>query len=124
MYPQQELIRLAAHKAALQRDIAVCRGQCARAAAGALQPLEWLDRGLAFWRRLSPVVHLVALPLGLIVTRTLARRSKLLGSLVSWSPLLAAAVRAAGSAVMSRSGTPKSSNHSRNGKDRATSELV
>jgi hypothetical protein len=66
MYPDRELTRLAAHKATLQRDIAVRRAQCAEAAAQVAQPLEWLDRMLAWWRQLSPFAKLAAVPLGLL----------------------------------------------------------
>ena len=93
MYPDRELTRLAAYKAALRRDIALRRAQCAEAAARVAQPLEWLDRMLAFWRRLSPLVKFVALPLGFLLKRSLAPRTRILGTLLRWGPPVLGAVR-------------------------------
>ena len=93
MYPDRELTRLAAYKAALRRDIALRRAQCAEAAARVAQPLEWLDRMLAFWRRLSPLVKFVALPLGFLLKRSLAPRTRVLGTLLRWGPPVLGAVR-------------------------------
>ena len=109
MYPQRELIRLAAHKAALRRGIAFRRAQCAEAAARLAQPLAWLDRMRAFWRRLAPLAPLAALPLGFLAARIIFPRSKILGSLVRWGPLVFGAVRGIGSAVTTRFGLAKSS---------------
>lgn len=93
MYPRPELIRLAAHKAALRRNIALRRTQCAVAAARLAQPIAWLDRALAFWRRLSPLTRMAAVPLGLVATRTVFPRLKIIGSLARWGPLVAGAVK-------------------------------
>ena len=92
MYPDRELTRLAAYKAALRRDIALRRAQCAVAAARVAQPLEWLDRMLAFWRRLSPLVKFAALPLGFLLKRSLAPRTRILGTLLRWGPPVLGAV--------------------------------
>ena len=92
MYPDRELTRLAAYKAALRRDIALRRTQCAEAAARVAQPLEWLDRMLAFWRRLSPLVKFAALPLGFLLKRSLAPRTRILGTLLRWGPPVLGAV--------------------------------
>jgi hypothetical protein len=99
MYPDRELIQLAATKAALRRDIAVHRAQCAKAAAKAVQPLEWVDRMMAFWRRLPPLARFAAVPLGLLVRRTVFPRLKILRALVRWSPLVFGAVRLISRAV-------------------------
>ena len=93
MYPDRELIRLAAHKAALRRSIGFHRIQCVQAAARLAQPLEWLDRMLAFWRRLPSFARVAVVPLGLIVARTVFPRMKILGSLMRWGPLILGAVR-------------------------------
>ena len=93
MYPDRELTRLAAYKAALRRDVALRRAQCAVAAARVAQPLEWLDRMLAFWRRLSPLVKFVALPLGFLLKRSLAPRTRILGTLLRWGPPVLGVVR-------------------------------
>ena len=102
MFPDRELIRLAAAKAALQRDIALRRAQCAEAAAQVSRPLEWLDRMLALWRRLPPLARFAAIPLGLLVQRTVFPRMKSLRWFVRWSPLVFGALRAAGRAVKTR----------------------
>jgi len=108
MYPQQELARLAAHKAALRRDIALRRAECAVAATRVAQPLEWLDRVVAFWRRLSPLAVMAAVPLGFLVKRTLGPRLKILVSLVKWGPLVFGAVRGISAAVKTRFASAKS----------------
>ena len=92
MYPDRELTRLAACKAALRWDIALRRAQCAVAAARVVQPLEWLDRTLAFWRRLSPLVPFAILPLGFLLKRSLAPRTRVLGTLLRWGPPVLGAV--------------------------------
>ena len=102
MYPQNELARLAAHKAALRRNIARRRVQCVEAAACVAQPLEWLDRVLVFWRQISPLALLAAIPLGWVVKRTVSPRLKILGALVRWGPLIAGAVRGISAAVKTR----------------------
>ncbi|HTB79422.1 MAG TPA: hypothetical protein VK717_00905 [Opitutaceae bacterium] len=110
MYPQPELTRLAVYKAALRQDIAFRRSECAAAAARLAQPFEWLDRMLAFWRRLSPLAQFAAIPLGFAVKRALFPRAGLLGSLLRWSPLVFGAARAIGSAVKARSRPAHASN--------------
>jgi hypothetical protein len=95
MYPQPELTRLASYKAALRRDIAVRRAECAGAIARVAQPFDWLDRMLAFWRRLSPLAQFAAVPLGFAVKRTLFPRARFLDSLLRWSPFVFGAVRMA-----------------------------
>ena len=110
MYPKRELIRLAVHKAALRRDIALRRHQCVQAAAGVAQPLVWLDRVVAIWRQLSPLTLLAAVPLGWIFKRTVSPRLKFLGALARWGPLVVSAVRGINSAVRTRfrpAGSPR-----------------
>lgn len=93
MYPERELNRLAFYKAALRRDIALSRAQCAAAAARAAQPIAWLDRAMAFWRRLTPLVPFTAVPLGFLAERTILSRLKIFGSIVRWGPLVYGTVR-------------------------------
>jgi len=87
VYPQPELDRLAAHKIWLRRRIVRRRGECATAAAQLARPVAWLDRVVAFWRRLSPLA-VAAVPLGLLVQRTFFPRMKIFGALLRWAPLL------------------------------------
>jgi hypothetical protein len=108
MYPQRELTRLAAHKAFLRRGIAVRRTQCAEAVGRATRPLEWLDRALALWRRISPLAALAAVPLGLLVSRTLLPRRKILGPLLRWGPVLFNALRSLGALAKTPSGPAQS----------------
>ena len=79
MYPQRELTRLAAHKAALRRDITVRRTQCAEAAAALGRPFAWLDRALGLAQRVAPFL---AVPLGLLVARKVFPRLRVFGSFV------------------------------------------
>jgi hypothetical protein len=102
MYPHAELKRLAAHKIALRRDIAVHRAQCAIAAAHLAQPLDWIDRMLASWRRLAPLAKLAAVPLAFLATRMIFPRLKFLGPLVRWGPIVFSAVRGLGSTLKTR----------------------
>ena len=93
MYPQGELTRIAADKAALGRRIARRRVECSEALAGAVEPLGWLDRAVDLWRRISPVAKIAAVPLALVAKRLLFPRAKLLGSLLRWGPLALGVVR-------------------------------
>jgi hypothetical protein len=102
MYPQQELTRLADRKRVLRENISCHRIQCANAAARIAQPLEWVDRALAFWKRLSPLAQFAAVPLGWVVKRTLFPRLKILGTILRWSPVVFAAVRGLMSAAKNR----------------------
>ncbi len=103
MFPHQELIRLAAHKASLRREIALQRARCVEAAVRVAQPLMWLDRLIARVRRLSPLLILAVVPAGLVVQRTVLPRLKLLGALIRWAPPLFAVMRGL------RAATPSSS---------------
>lgn len=75
MYPRRELSELAARKALLQARIAVHRAQCLDAAEEIARPLALVDRGLALWRRVSPMVKLLTAPAGLLLTQWLKRRA-------------------------------------------------
>jgi hypothetical protein len=110
MYPERELTRLAIRKAALQRTIALHRAQCVAAASRAAQPLAWIDRIVAFWRRLPPLASFAAAPLGWFITRTVFPRLKILGPLVRWGPLVLAAVRSLSAAAKAR-GSPSPLRH-------------
>ncbi|HWA11243.1 MAG TPA: hypothetical protein VG838_17510 [Opitutaceae bacterium] len=102
MYPSPELARLAAHKAALRRDIARCREECAEAAGRVSRPLELVDRAIGLWQRLSPLAKVASLPLIWMVKRAIFRRRKVLRSAFRWGPIIFSLVRGIG-AMMSRS---------------------
>lgn len=94
MHHERELNRLALHKAVLRRRIGRHRAECVRAATHVLQPLAWLDRALALWRRLAPFAAFAAVPLGfLLLKRSAAPRPRMLGTLLRWAPIVLGAVR-------------------------------
>jgi hypothetical protein len=93
MYPDRELTRLALHRKILGRRIARRRGECAAAATRLARPIAWLDRALAFWRRLPPLAQLAVPSLGAMATRTLFPRHKLLNQVLRWARLVTGAVR-------------------------------
>jgi hypothetical protein len=92
MYPNEELTRLAADKAAMRQRISERRAQSAEAAARVARPLAWIDQALAGWRQLSPLVKM-AIPLGFLLKRRFAPRTRLLGAMLRWGPLVLGAVR-------------------------------
>lgn len=92
MYPARELTRLATHKLALQREINRNRNACAKAATQVMRPVASLDRMLALWRRLAPLVPLAALPLGFLLKRSLPR-PRALSLLLRWGPQLFTLIR-------------------------------
>jgi hypothetical protein len=87
MYSDRELIRLGVHKRFIRRAIALRRLECTEAAAQVAQPLEWLDRVVSFWRRVSPFAKFASVPIGLIAQRTPLGRSKVLSTLLRWGPV-------------------------------------
>ena len=107
MYSDRELNRLAIYKASLRRRIASRRTECAGLASRLTRPVAWLDRALAFWRRLSPFTQFAAVPLGLLFSRAVLPRRGLLGSLARWGPLAFGAMRGIG--AMFRNGAPSRS---------------
>ena len=96
MYPHGELNQLALHKAALQLRIGIRRFECGRAAAGVERPLAWLDRTIAFWRKISPIAKLAAVPVALLLKRALLPRAGVLVTLLRWTPTIFGAGRAFG----------------------------
>jgi hypothetical protein len=99
MYPQRELNRLHAYKAALRMDLAFRRHRCVEAAIAAARPVEWLDRMLAFCRRLAPAAFFAALPLAFLARRAIFSRAKAPGLLLRWGLLAFGAVRLIDSAT-------------------------
>lgn len=98
MFPGEELDDLARRKALLQARIALGRFDCATAAEALVRPLALIDRGVLLWRRISPVVKLLAIPAGLFLGRRLGgrasrRRGGRLGTVLSLAPLFLRGVR-------------------------------
>lgn len=93
MYPDAELTRLAAHKAALRRRIAARRADCAEALQRVAQPLAVLDRIRDLWRRVAPLARMLALPVGLLFARSVPSRTGFFGRVLRWTPIVFAAWR-------------------------------
>jgi hypothetical protein len=78
MHPQGKLTELALRKDMLRTRIALERAQCTRALSVVCQPVALADQALAGWRRLSPTMRWLAIPLGGMTLRwlvpTLLRR--------------------------------------------------
>lgn len=92
MYPARHLTRLALLKGRLRGRIARGRVACAESATRALAPLAWIDRAVAFCRRLAPYAWAAALPLALL-RRRLAPQRGVLAALLRWSPLAFSFIR-------------------------------
>jgi hypothetical protein len=71
MYPDRELARLAVRKAELRGSITLHRLHCAQAAGRVTEPLVWLDRALALWRKFSPIAKLASVPIGVLLPAVL-----------------------------------------------------
>jgi hypothetical protein len=108
MYPAEELILLAAHKASLKRGIARHRATCIDAASRIARPFEQLDKVAGFWREIRPFIGLGAAPLGLLIARLALPRRGVLGALVRWGPLAFAVARLMGSVANDGGGSRRS----------------
>ncbi len=102
MYPDRELIRLGVHKAALRRRIARSRVQNAAAVARLAQPFAWLERAVAFVRRITANSSSAVVPVGLLVVSARFPRLKILNTLLQWGPFAYRAAQRIGAAVTSR----------------------
>ncbi len=102
MYPATELNEIAARKDHLRRRIALRRIAIIVAAQRAARPLRVVDRLVAEWRRLSPLIKIAAVPLGAMLGRSLHRKRRTIGKLIRWGPMLANVWRGFASARASR----------------------
>ncbi len=93
MYPQPELSRGVAHKAAVRRRIARKRAECVVAMTQAARPLALVDRMVTLWRQLAPYAGLAAVALSFRRKRTASRHAGWLRSLLRWGPVLSGALR-------------------------------
>jgi hypothetical protein len=87
MYPDGELNELAVAKLAVRQKIYLRRQLCVLAARRATQPLEKIDDLLMRWRRISPMAKLAAVPVAVLLKRTLFKKAKILGTALRWGPL-------------------------------------
>jgi hypothetical protein len=104
MFAHRELSRLEAHKAVLRRRIARRRSECRGAAERFLQPVAWLDRAIALWRRCAPFAPLAAVPLAFLFKRATAPGRSVVGALLRWAPVVFGAVRSLAGTAHGRNG--------------------
>jgi hypothetical protein len=74
MYPGRELAGLAERKTILLARIEVRRWETALAAAELARPVAMVDRGLEAWRKISPFVKLIGLPVTVLGMGKILRR--------------------------------------------------
>lgn len=74
MYPGGSLDELAQRKALLQARIAVRRYELMIAGAQAAKPIVFIDRAVATWVKISPIVKDIGIPLGLLIWRNVRRK--------------------------------------------------
>jgi hypothetical protein len=87
MPPARELTELAERKAALRRRIATSRLHCAALAGEVARPLARIDRLVARWRRISPYLKMVGVPLSWWLWQRFRRRkTDLLSHVMRWAP--------------------------------------
>lgn len=60
----------------MQARIDVRRWECAEAVVELSRPLAAIERGMAMWRRISPLVKLLGIPVSLLGLRKILRRSR------------------------------------------------
>ena len=95
MYPERELIRLSVYKAALRRDVAVRRRQCAAAVSRVARPLLAVDRVVTVARRLPALAGWAAITAAVLATGAAGWRAKPLRPVLRWLPVAAAVWRGA-----------------------------
>lgn len=93
MYPQPELKRGVAHKAAVRRRIARQRAECVVALTQAARPLALVDRMATLWRQLAPYAGLAAVAFSFRRKRGASRHPGWVGSLLRWGPILSGVLR-------------------------------
>jgi hypothetical protein len=101
MYPSRQLTELAARKTLLRARIAVRRWECAAAATQIARPIALLDRGVALWHRISPVIKMLGIPAGLFLiqffkrrgARNAAKKSGKMGAVMAALPMILRGVK-------------------------------
>lgn len=66
MYPERELRTLALNKARLRRRLGRQRDACLGAAGELAKPIAWLDEARTRWRKVSPLIKLSGVALGIL----------------------------------------------------------
>ncbi len=77
MYPSGVLTALARRKTVLRARISLDRERCVEFAGEVTKPLDWLDRVIELWRKIPAVTKLAALPLALLLHRTVLPGKKI-----------------------------------------------
>lgn len=95
MFSDPRVSELALRRAAVEERIARRRLECAEAFREAARPLQWIDRGRERWHRLSPWIRMSAVPVGLMLARTVVGHRRGVGRLVRWLPVAASLARTA-----------------------------
>jgi hypothetical protein len=95
MYPAAELTDLQRRKALLRAKISIGRLECTTMAGDVARPLDWIDRMVQQWRKISPIAKIAAIPLGLLLKRGLlpGKKLRLMSRLVRFLPLVLAAMK-------------------------------
>jgi hypothetical protein len=93
MYPQPELSRGVARKAAVRRSIALRRMQCVMAATQAAQPLALFERMVTVWRQLAPFAGVAAVAFGFRRTQGGSPHRGFISTLLRWGPIVAGLLR-------------------------------
>lgn len=98
MYPAAELDALARRKAVLRARISLDRLRVVALSAEVARPINWLDRALVQWRKISPFAKFAAVPLGLLLTRAVkggdsGQKKGLLGRALGLMPVVLGAVK-------------------------------
>ena len=95
MYPAAELDALARRKAVLRARISLDRLRVTALATEVAKPIDWIDRAIIQWKRISPFAKLAAVPLGLLLQRGLVsgKKTSLASRALRLMPLVLSAVR-------------------------------
>lgn len=88
MYPQGDLNELVRAKAALRRNIAGHRANCAEQAAIVTLPLAGIDLLRDLWRQAPLWGRLAAIPLGVISARAVCRTVRPLHRWLDWGSIV------------------------------------
>lgn len=95
MFADPRMTELALRRSAVEARIARRRRECAEALEELARPLRWIDRGRERWRRLSPWIRVSAVPVGLLLVRTVLGRRRGVGLILRWLPVATSLARTA-----------------------------
>lgn len=95
MYPAAELNALARRKAVLRARISLDRLRVVALSTEVAKPINWLDRAMVQWRKISPFAKFAALPLGLLLNRAVlpGKKTGLVGQALRFAPVILSAIK-------------------------------